>query len=586
MANKSLTFEIFGRDRSASTALQGVAKNANSLVRGFALVGGAIASAFAVKSIINFGKQAVSVAREFVSEYSIAEDAQYALNDAYARFPALAGGSADALRAVNEQLMRKTRFDDDALASGQAVLAQYGLNEQQLLRLTPLLADYADKTKTDIPTAADQLGKALLGQGRALKSVGIDFEDLGDVTSNYDQLVAGLDAQVSGFAEGGIVKLSTRIEILKNGVGELKERVGSFFAPAVGKISDVIYTSALPALDALLDRAGPRFEAFLSNSADLATDFFDAVGQAGKEGNLGPIGDFFKGLADSSPLFSVLGTVGQTLGPIMPSLATALGSLGKTLNEEGVLDALSELVVDLLPPLTQILIAAAPLVPPLADFLSMVLVPALTNVAGTVGMVSTAVAVLKGDLSPEGFLRATEALPGIGGAFRFLGDSIVNVINTVAGGFNNFIGVIEGAVNGVRFLMGLGGTLHLPRVATINAFWRETGADMGLQQLGTGQFANKSVPQYASGALFKATPGGHLGVFAEAGRDEAALPLTEDVYRRIGSGIAQAGGAGGGVTVEIINRGGEALLDLIDVRVRYHDGRAETIHAGKKIAGR
>lgn len=589
MANKSLTFDIFGRDRSASTALQGVAKNANTLVKGFAVVGGAIASAFAVKQIINFGKQVVSFAREMVVEYAAAEDAQFALNDAYARFPALAGGNADALREVNEQLMRRTRFDDDALASGQAVLAQYNLSQEQLLRLTPLLADYAAKTGNDIPTSAEQLGKALLGQGRALKDVGIDFEDLGSVQANYEQLLAGLDAKVGGFAEGGIVKLSTRLEILKNGMGEIRERVGSFFAPAVGRISDVIYEKALPALDTLLDRAGPRFESFLENGAVLAERFFTAIGDSAETGSLGPLGDFFSGLAESQPVFAILGTVGQTLGPIMPTLATALGSIGETLQREGVLDSLSELVVDLLPPLTELLVTTAPLVPPIAAVLSGVLVPALQLVTGNVGQLSILLELLKGNLSAEEFLRAVEDLPIIGDVFSFIGDTIVNVTNTIAGGFNTLIGAIEGAVNGARFLMGMG-NIRLPRMGTISTdLWRDTAAGSSPPAM----VAGTRVRAFASGAMFRATPGGHLGIFAEAGSDEVALPLTQGVYDELGAGIvralAVAGGSvgGGGVAkVEIINRGGEALLELIDVRVAYHDGRSEMLVAGGKVPGK
>ena len=63
--------------------------------------------------------------------------------------------------------MNKTKFDDDAFASGQAVLAQFKLSGKQIENLTPLLADYAAKTGKDLPTAAETLGKSFLGNTRA-----------------------------------------------------------------------------------------------------------------------------------------------------------------------------------------------------------------------------------------------------------------------------------------------------------------------------------------------------------------------------------------------------------------------------------
>ncbi len=273
----------------------------------------------------------------------------------------------------------------------------------------------------------------------------------------------------------------------------------------------------------------------------------------------------------------------------MPTLATALGTIGQTLQNEGVLESLSELVVDLLPPLTEILVAVAPLVPPIATVLSAVLVPALQLVAGNVGQLSLFLELLQGKLSPEEFLRAAEELPIIGDVFKFVGDTILNVSNTVAGGLNTLIGAIEGAVNGARFLMGMG-TIHLPRMGIVSAVpWRDTG---GAPSGSIGARATR-VGTFASGAMFRATPGGHLGIFAEAGSDEVALPLTQGVYDELGAGIvralAAAGGtvgSGGVATVEIVNRGGEALLELIDVRVRYHDGRSEMLVAGGKVPGK
>src|SRR5690606_32153522 len=82
------------------------------------------------------------------------------------------------------------------------------------------------KTGVDITTAADDLGKALLGQGRALKSVGIDFEDAGSVSANYDQILSGLTSQVGGFAEAQGNTATGASAIFQNSIGELLETLG------------------------------------------------------------------------------------------------------------------------------------------------------------------------------------------------------------------------------------------------------------------------------------------------------------------------------------------------------------------------
>lgn len=162
-----------------------------------------------------------------------AEQSQMGLQFALDQFPATADTNAAKLMELNSALALKTQYDDDAYASGQAVLAQFGLTGAQIEKLTPLLGDYAAKQGIDLPTAADQLGKALLGQGKALKSVGIDFADAGSVGANYDQIMSGLTSQVGGFAEMQGSTATGASAIFQNSVGELLEKLGQGLLPVM-----------------------------------------------------------------------------------------------------------------------------------------------------------------------------------------------------------------------------------------------------------------------------------------------------------------------------------------------------------------
>lgn len=229
----SLSFDIFARDR-ASTAIRGVGEELDTN-RGkwdSWKTGAAVAGAVVGAALFKFGKDSVAA-------YTESEQASVRFSDAFERFPALADVSQASLEAYNAELAKKTRFDDDATASGQATLAQFGLTGSQIRDLTPLLQDYAAKTGKDLPTAAQDLGKAMLGQGKALKAIGLDFTDAGSLGGNFEQVMAGLRTQVGGFAESEGTSAAGKSEILKNRFGELQEAAGAKLTPALITLADV-----------------------------------------------------------------------------------------------------------------------------------------------------------------------------------------------------------------------------------------------------------------------------------------------------------------------------------------------------------
>lgn len=185
--------------------------------------------------LAGLGKFAV----DSVQAYGESQTAQQGLAFAFEQFPSLADTNIGALQALNAEIARKTGFDDDSTAAAQASLAQFGLTGEQIASLTPLMADYAAKTGVDMTTAADQLGKAMLGQGRALKAVGVDFADTGSVAGNFDQVMAGLSSQVGGYAEEMGGTAAGQLSILQDQFGELQESAGEQLMPALSSLLEV-----------------------------------------------------------------------------------------------------------------------------------------------------------------------------------------------------------------------------------------------------------------------------------------------------------------------------------------------------------
>lgn len=218
-----------GFEKDLDPAHRGV-NNLGASVKKLAL---GIGAAFAARAAVDFAQDSV---KAFVE----AEAASLKLQDAFSKFPALAGANVKEFEKLNSALAKKTRFDDDATAAAQANLAQFGVTGDQLKALTPLVQDFAARTGKDLPSAADAIGKALLGQGRALKEVGIDFQDTGNFAGNLEQVMVGLRTQVGGFAEKEGASAAGKAEILKNQMGELKERLGGALIPVLQGLGEVL----------------------------------------------------------------------------------------------------------------------------------------------------------------------------------------------------------------------------------------------------------------------------------------------------------------------------------------------------------
>lgn len=266
MANKTLTFDIFGRDRTASKAIKGVGTSVGGLNKKFGMLAGGITAAFSVREIVNFGKSAVNA-------FLDAEKAQFKLQDAFDRFPAIADTNVKEIQELAKATMLKTGYDDDAIATGVATLAQYKLNGAQLKQLTPLLVDYARKTGKDLPSAAQDLGKALLGQGRALKDVGIQFKDTGSVAGNFDQLVTSLGEKVGGVAEKFGTTDAGKLEIMKARFEEIQESIGAALFPLLEQVAPSIEQNLIPAIENIIPSLGPVVQAIADFAADWLTGF-------------------------------------------------------------------------------------------------------------------------------------------------------------------------------------------------------------------------------------------------------------------------------------------------------------------------
>ncbi len=323
MADANLKVSILAVDKASKT-LDKVGNKFSALGKVGLVSAGAVA-AFGASSIKAFAE---------------AEAAQAKLQDTFNRFPRLADVSLDSLRDYNAELQRKTRFDDDAIASGQAILGQYELTGKQLQELTPLVADFAAKTGQSFEAASEAVGKGLLGSGKAFKQIGIDFKDTGTQAGNLEAIMSGLRTQVGGFAEQEGQTAAGATERLKNQFGELQETIGQQLLPPfldaveaanglLGKFSELSPAAKksafqIAALSGAAIIAAPKI-------ADMASGLSDAV-KGMNRAKAASIGATAAIAALSIAVIS--GT--NSIKEMKTSLDDSLGEFGKSMNPDSL----------------------------------------------------------------------------------------------------------------------------------------------------------------------------------------------------------------------------------------------------------
>lgn len=144
------------------------------------------------------------------------------------------GGAA--ISDMASQLQKKVAADDESIRSGSAVLIQFGLTEDQVKKLTPLVVDLSRKMGVDMDAAAKAVGKSATGTTTALKRMGIDVGGLSDSSDSATATIEALSKSVGGFAQAEGRTFSGQLAILKNQMQEIGESVGMGVAGTLGTV--------------------------------------------------------------------------------------------------------------------------------------------------------------------------------------------------------------------------------------------------------------------------------------------------------------------------------------------------------------
>ena len=233
MASADLLVNLIANDKSLSKTMakagDSATRSAGKFKRFATVAGGALAG-------IGLG----AFLADSIKAYAGAEAQQVKLESAYKRFPKLADTNIESLRGLNKEIQRKTKFDDDDLAAMQSRLAAFDLTGQQIQKLTPIVADYAQVSGKDLETSAVSVGKAMMGNTRALKELGINYKLTGDKAKDAANIQALIEEKTKGAAEAFGQTAQGKLDIFNNQVGDLKEAIGEGLVPALTGLVEAI----------------------------------------------------------------------------------------------------------------------------------------------------------------------------------------------------------------------------------------------------------------------------------------------------------------------------------------------------------
>ena len=244
----------YSKQLAASEAqLKGFSTNAGAQFSKFGAFATAAWAAAGV-AIVKFASDAVAAALDH-------EQAMATLKNAV-------GGNTEALEEQANALQYLTGVSDEEILRAEAMLVRFQLTKEEMQRTIPVILDYARATGKELGSATESVGKALLGNTRALKAVGADFKITGNRATDLANLMKLLKERTGGASTelGETEKQIIRISVAFD---EAKEKIGAFIIAGV--------TPAVDAVESFATEIGRTAEIIAGGGEGGGSDFVESL---------------------------------------------------------------------------------------------------------------------------------------------------------------------------------------------------------------------------------------------------------------------------------------------------------------------
>lgn len=260
MADRKLKI-IIDQDGNAGPGLLKLKSGLSSL--------GSVAGGIATSGLLLAAGGIVALGAGITSSIGAAMEAQDGLAELEAVIAStggVAGVTAEYAQELASSFQDVTRFSDDAILAGENMLLTFtNIGRDVFPEATEAMLNLAEKMNTDPVNAAMQLGKALndpIDGVTALRKVGVALTDQqeemirtmmasGNIAGAQTVLINELETEFGGLAVAAGGTAAGGIDILKNKLGDVQERIGGTFLPLVdqlvGKFSEGLDSTAFQA---------------------------------------------------------------------------------------------------------------------------------------------------------------------------------------------------------------------------------------------------------------------------------------------------------------------------------------------------
>jgi hypothetical protein len=243
--------------KKAKKDLKGVEGGMASMGKAAAVAG---ASFFAAKGLINGFKKVIDLA----AQQELAEK----------KLETALGKTSQALLNQASALQQVSMFGDEAIIGQQAFLASLKFTEEQIKTIIPVAIDLAAATGMSLESAVRNTAKTFSGLAGELGELIPQLRGLTAEEMKAGEAVKIMAELFGGQALAQSETLTGSIEQMHNAIGDVGEKMGDLFAPAIKDMAE------------FTKRAAERFGTFLglmNKGRDLFTGLITKVGDLALE---------------------------------------------------------------------------------------------------------------------------------------------------------------------------------------------------------------------------------------------------------------------------------------------------------------
>lgn len=317
---------------------------------------------FAGGMMTNMLTQLTASIGQFRELAGVQEKAEKQLEQAYGR-------NIDSLKQYASALQAKTTFGDEAILQGQASLAAFIKDEEQLKLVTQATLDFAAAKGVDSKTAFDLFAKSAGTSQNALSRYGIEIEKGATGQDKINQLVAKTTELYGGAAEALAKTDSGKIQQVANSFGDMKELLGqtvnqliSSFAPTLMSLIDLLSKNVLPIIQDVITKIQPLVETIVNAIKPLLDGLLKGI-QPVLDALVNILVPVINDLLSAfQPVFDMLPQLGQLFGDVLKAVQPLIAQFTKMGSE-----IFAKYVSQLLPPLLDLFKSMIPLIEMVAN---------------------------------------------------------------------------------------------------------------------------------------------------------------------------------------------------------------------------